>query len=248
MVPRIPARFRPRGIDFLYEDADVVVIVKAEGILAVPTRKRESFTAESAVTNYLRRGQARSPKHAYVVHRLDRETSGVMLFAKSEEAQERIKDNWSANEKIYLALVRGRPDPERGLLEHALVEDEDLFVRVARNPREGKPCRLEYETLASGEGISLVRVHLLTGRKNQIRVQFAAVGNPVVGDAKYGRDSPRERRLYLHAAHLAFDQPTTKARLSFDASLPESFQRRCRGLLKTANITRYEDLKNGLSR
>ena len=222
MVPNIPPKYRPRGISFLYEDRDVIVVSKEAGILTTHTRRHEPFTVENAVGNYLRKGCARSTKRAYLVHRLDRETSGLLLFAKNEEAQERIKDHWKENEKIYFALVRGTPSPESGVLESYLAENEDLYMVTVRDPSRGKFCQTGYEVLAGAGGVSAVRIRLLTGRKNQIRAQFADAGHPVLGDEKYGRDTG-ERRLYLHAAYLAFTHPFSGRHLAFESPVPRLF-------------------------
>ena len=218
MDPKIPPKYRPRGISFLYEDRDVIVVSKEAGILTTHTRRHEPFTVENAVGDYLRKGCARSAKRAFLVHRLDRETSGLLLFAKNEEAQER----WKENEKIYFALLRGTPSPSQGVLESYLAENEDLYMVTVRDSSQGKFCQTEYEVLEGAGKVSAVRIRLLTGRKNQIRAQFAHAGHPVLGDEKYGRDSG-ERRLYLHAAYLAFNHPFTGRRLAFESPVPRSF-------------------------
>jgi RluA family pseudouridine synthase len=215
----------PRGVDILYEDRDIFVICKAVGVLSTGTRRDEAFTAENVLSNYLRKGCARSNKHVYLVHRLDRETSGIMLFAKTEEAQQRLKDNWSNNEKIYFAAVRGHLKEKQGTLSSYLAEDEDLFVYSVKDPAQGKLSKTAYEVVAENATMSLVKINLLTGRKNQIRVQFAEIGHPVVGDPKYGRDDSFRERLCLHAKSIAFDHPYSGKRLSFDTALPQTFLR-----------------------
>ncbi|MBP5320041.1 MAG: RluA family pseudouridine synthase [Kiritimatiellae bacterium] len=229
-VPHIPARFRPRGITFLYEDRDLVVIDKAEGVLTTDALYGDPHTAEAAVTAYLRKGAARSSKRAYLVHRLDRETSGVLLFAKSEEAQTRLKENWRNNEKIYLALVEGQLAEPAGIFESALVEDEDYFVHSVDDPDQGKWARTQYAVCFTTERISAVKIRLLTGRKNQIRVHFSEAGHPVVGDWKYGASRRfRAPRLFLHAQSIAFDHPHNGGRMVFEAPIPASFWRFAEG-------------------
>lgn len=220
-----PASHLPRGITLLYEDADVLVIGKAEGILSTPTRNHEPFTAEGALTNYLRKGCARSTKHVFLVHRLDRETSGVMIFAKTFEAQQTLKDNWKANEKIYYAIIRGHLPEKKGVLSCYLAEDEDQYVHSVETIEEGKLAETEYEVVRERPEMSLLRIRLLTGRKNQIRVQFSECGYPVLGDEKYGTPESRASRLCLHAFSIAFDQPRTKKRLRFELPLPPIFNR-----------------------
>lgn len=227
-VPRIPARFRPRGITFLYEDRDVIVVDKAPGVLTTQTRHCEKNTAEEMVSDYLRKGNARSSKCACLVHRLDRETSGLLLFAKSEEAMIRLKDNWGRNEKLYLALVKGTLPEQEGVFESELAEDEDLYVSSVPPGTGGKFARTGYQVIRETAGRSAVRVRLFTGRKNQIRVHFSENGHPVVGDVKYG--GGRSARLFLHAKVLAFDQPFTGERLRFETLIPASFCQACEGL------------------
>jgi len=213
----------PRGVEILHEDRDLFVVCKAVGVLSTGTRRNEAFTAENVLSNYLRKGCARSTKHVYLVHRLDRETSGVMLFAKSEEAQQRLKDNWSNNEKTYYAALRGHLKEKKGTLTSYLAEDEDLFVYSVKDPSQGKLSQTAYEVVAENPTMSLVKINLLTGRKNQIRVQFAEIGHPVVGDPKYGRDDPFRDRLCLHARSIAFDHPYSGKRMCFETSLPQTF-------------------------
>ncbi|MEI6645579.1 MAG: RluA family pseudouridine synthase [bacterium] len=220
-----PGKHAPRGVEILYEDRDIFVVCKAVGVLSTGTRRAEAFTAENVLSNYVRKGCARSNKHVYLVHRLDRETSGVMLFAKSEEAQQRLKDNWSNNEKIYYAVLRGHLKDKQGTLSSYLAEDEDLFVYSVKDPSQGKLSQTAYEVVAENPTMSLVKINLLTGRKNQIRVQFSEIGHPVVGDPKYGRDDSFRERLCLHAKSIAFDHPYSGKRLTFDTQLPQIFLR-----------------------
>jgi len=215
----------PRGVEILHEDRDIFVVCKAVGVLSTGTRRDEAFTAENVLTNYLRKGCARSTKHVYLVHRLDRETSGVMLYAKSEEAQQRLKDNWSNNEKVYYAALWGHLKEKQGTLTSYLAEDDDLFVYSVKDPAQGKLSQTAYEVVAENATMSLVKINLLTGRKNQIRVQFSELGHPVVGDTKYGRDDPFRERLCLHAKSIAFDHPYSGKRLTFDTPLPQTFLR-----------------------
>jgi len=219
------SKHRPRGVEILHEDRDVIVICKEAGVLSTPTRRDESFTAETVLTNYLRKGCARSRNQAYLVHRLDRETSGVMIFAKTPEAQETLKNNWKNNEKIYVAIVRGHLKDKKGLLTSYLAENEDQFVHSVDNPDQGKLSQTEYDVLAENATQSLLRIRLLTGRKNQIRVQFSEAGHPIVGDPKYGKNDPLRERLCLHAQAFAFDHPYSGKRLCFEAPLPAVFTR-----------------------
>lgn len=229
-----PRRHRPRGLEILHEDRDLLVVNKEPGVLTTGPPRGEDFTAENVLSAYVRKGCARSSKRVFLVHRLDRETSGVLLFAKTEEAQQALKDNWPATEKFYLAAVRGRLRERSGLIESLLAEGEDLVVRAVRDPARGKLARTAYAVICETSNLSLVKIRLLTGRKNQIRVHFADLGNPVLGDAKYGHRDPFRERLCLHAKSIAFDHPHTGRRLFFDTPIPPAFARLADGLTEAA--------------
>ena len=216
----------------LYEDRDVVVIDKPAGLLTTHTRAKESNTAEEWLNDYVRKGQAKSRKHVWLVHRLDRETSGVMMFAKSEEVADWFRANWNElTEKTYLARVEGELAEEKGVYESYLQEDADGYkVRSVKNPSSGsrnpsasrdgrvpKLARTEWRKLSTCDGTTLVEVTLKSGRKNQIRVHFSEAGHPVVGDVKYG--GQKASRLYLHSAKLRFKHPHSDEWLEF-ASQP----------------------------
>ncbi|MDD4442286.1 MAG: RNA pseudouridine synthase, partial [Kiritimatiellae bacterium] len=194
----------------------------------------EAFTAENVLNQYVRKGCARSRKQVYLVHRLDRETSGVLLFAKTEEAQQRLKENWKATEKLYLAIVRGRLPQRQGLFSSYLAENEDLYVHSVDDPAAGKLSQTAYAVIAETPAVSAIKIRLLTGRKNQIRVHFAEAGHAVAGDPKYGAGDPFRERLCLHAKSIAFDHPYSGRRLFFDTPIPEAFARLARGLTEAA--------------
>jgi tRNA pseudouridine32 synthase/23S rRNA pseudouridine746 synthase/23S rRNA pseudouridine1911/1915/1917 synthase len=227
-------RHRPRGLEILREDRDLFVVNKAPGVLTTGTRRDEAFTAENVLNQYVRKGCARSRKQVYLVHRLDRETSGVLLFAKTEEAQQRLKENWKATEKLYLAIVRGRLPQRQGLFSSYLAENEDLYVHSVDDPAAGKLSQTAYAVIAETPAVSAIKIRLLTGRKNQIRVHFAEAGHAVAGDPKYGAGDPFRERLCLHAKSIAFDHPYSGRRLFFDTPIPEAFARLARGLTEAA--------------
>jgi len=220
----------------LFEDDDVIVIEKPAGLLATHTKlvgrlARESqLTAENLLNDYVRKGQAKSRKRVWLVHRLDRETSGVMMFAKSEEVAEKFRADWaSLTEKTYLARVEGLLEEESGNFESYLLEDDDGYRvrsvaapdarRTSRSARTPKLARTEWRRISTTYGTTLVEVKLKTGRKNQIRVHFSEAGHPVIGDEKYGGE--RASRLYLHALSLRFRHPRTGEWLEFTAPPPK---------------------------
>ena len=209
--------------DVLYEDRDVIVIDKPAGMLTTHTRlagraaRDAQFTAENVLNDYVRKGQAKSRNRVWLVHRLDRETSGVMMFAKSEAVAGYFRADWNRlTEKTYVARVLGELDAEAGVYESLLVEDADGYrVRsaAAGSAGTGKPARTEWRLLrrlrsrvtTASDAVSLVEVTLKSGRKNQIRVHFSEAGHPVIGDVKYG--GPAADRLYLHSLRLRFRHP-----------------------------------------
>ena len=231
---KLPRKHRPKGLEILYEDRDIIVVNKESGVLTIATQRDEAFTAENVLNDYVRKGCACSPKHVFLVHRLDRETSGVLLFAKSEQAQEALKANWKNNDKFYLTAVYGHLKEKSGVFSSYLAEGEDLFVRSVINPAFGKFSQTAYAVIQETPTLSLVKIRLLTGRRNQIRVQFADHGHPLVGDARYGDHDPFRERLCLHAKSIAFDHPHNGKRMTFDTPIPDVFQRLCPRLDETA--------------
>ena len=191
----------------LYEDRDVIVVDKPAGLLTTHTRAKESNTAEAWLNDYVRKGQRRSRLRVWLVHRLDRETSGVMMFAKTEEVAEWFRADWnSLTEKTYLARVEGALAEDSGVFESYLRDDErTMKVRSVSDPRLGKLARTEWRRLSSDGGTTLVEVSLKSGRKNQIRVHFSEAGHPVVGDVKYG--ARPAARMRLRATRLRFLHP-----------------------------------------
>ncbi len=209
-----------RGIAILHEDPDVIVIAKAAGVLSCATRRGgDEYCVEAALTDYVRKGQARSRKCVYLVHRLDRETSGVMMVAKTPEVQEYFRSNWNdLTEKTYLARVEGRFAEMEGAFESYLAEDpRTLKVHSVKDPAKGKLARTLYRVISVDGATSLVEVRLKSGRKNQIRVHFAESGHPVVGDARYGHSGGA---LMLHSWRLAFVHPHSGEKMQFEAPPP----------------------------
>ena len=198
----------------LYEDAEVIVIDKPAGMLTTHTRAKETNTAEAWLNDYVRKGQLKSRKCVYLVHRLDRETSGVMMFAKSERTAEWFRNNWNElTEKIYLARVEGVLTDAHGVYESYLRDDPKTMKVCSVKPEYGKLARTEWKRLSVEDATTLVEVKLKSGRKNQIRVHFSEAGHPLIGDVKYG--GMKASRLYLHSFCLRFRHPHTGEWLEF---------------------------------
>ena len=216
--------------EILHEDRDVIVVDKPCGLLTTHTKvagriaRETQPTVENFLNVHLRKGQAKSRLRVWLVHRLDRETSGVMMFAKSEEVAEKFRSDWNRlTEKTYVAVVEGCMDGDSGVFESWLKEDRDGYrVRsVAPGAPGAKQARTEWRKLGMIGGDTVVEVALKSGRKNQIRVHFSEAGHPVAGDVKYG--ARHAARLFLHSLRLSFIHPRTGGRLSFEAPLPPGF-------------------------
>ena len=211
---------RLRGIRILHEDPDVIVIEKPAGLLVQALRHGREPSVEAILTDYVRKGQWKSRRQVYLVHRLDRETSGIMMVAKTEAVQDYFRSNWNElTEKTYLVRVEGTLPAESGAFESWLYEDDDLFVRSTPDKTKGKYARTDWRVVDGTGPATLVEATLKTGRKNQIRVQFADAGHPVVGDAKYGHGK-RGQALCLHAWKLTFVHPHSRREMSFEAERP----------------------------
>lgn len=231
--PKIPFKHRPQGFHILHEDRDLLIVNKSAGKLSVAALWNKDSTVHSDLTNYIRKGNAKATKEVFVVHRLDQATSGVMVFAKSEEAQQFLKNNWQKFKKNYLTIVYGQLKNKTGLIESYLEEDEDYHVHSSQDSEKGKLARTEYEVLKEFDKFSAVKINLLTGKKNQIRVHMAELGNPVIGDVKYGPKNSKFKDLMLHAYRLQLIHPFSQETFTVEVPLPERFQKLidCTGLL-----------------
>ncbi len=221
---KVPKKYQPQGFDILHEDRDIIVGNKAPGILTVAAKWEKENTIHNILNQYIRKGSQHSRQSVYVVHRLDQWTSGVLIFAKTESVQNYLKDNWKATTKTYYAIVHGHLKKKSGLITSYLQEDEEYMIHSSQNSTEGKLAQTEYTVLKETEKMSLIKVNLLTGRKNQIRVHLAGEGHPIVGDLKYGPDAPKHKNLFLHSSTISFDHPFNKKRLTFTAPVPHYFK------------------------
>lgn len=217
------SRHQPKGLSLLYEDRDVIVIAKPFGLLTIGTEQDKSRTVHAILNDFIRKGDPKSRHRAYVVHRLDRDTSGILIFAKSEFAKKSLQEKWTETEKKYLAIVQGRLLPEEGCISSYLTENSALRVFSTQDAAKGKLAQTQYTTLREARGFSLLELTLLTGRKHQIRVHLSDKGHPIVGDKKYGRGGDGHQWLALHAQSLTFTHPVTGERLTFSTPVPDYF-------------------------
>lgn len=215
--------FTHRRMKIVYEDDDIIVIEKGYGLLSMGNDKVKDGTAYSILRDYVK--WSNPLNKIFIVHRLDRDTSGLMMFAKSEEAKNKMQHNWNnmvLNRK-YLAVVEGVPEESEGVVRSYLAENSQYEVFSTDDPSKGQLAVTRYKTLQAGSGFALLEVELDTGRKNQIRVHMKDIGHPISGDRKYGASSSPLRRLCLHAQTLRFIHPITGREMNFATPIPASF-------------------------
>ena len=225
---------RPKGLTILYEDRDIIVVDKACGLLTVSRDGERDRTAYSALNDYFRKGVEKSSNRVFIVHRLDRETSGVLVFARHEEAKRSLQGSWPEFQKTYYAVVNGKMPAPEGVIESYLAESGVHKMYSSPDIKKGKRSETAFKVLQETEKYSLLEVNLLTGRKHQIRVHLADEGCPVVGDKKYGRGASNEKglgikRLMLHAASLTIVHPHSKREMTFSTEPPSNFESLLRG-------------------
>lgn len=215
----------PPGLSILHEDADVIVVLKENGLLTVATERERETTAQAYLNVYL--GQKKGEDRIHVVHRLDRETSGVLIFAKNAFSREQLKEQFAAHtvDRMYIAIIEERIDPPEGTFQSWLRERRDLKMVSGPEHPEAKFAVTHYRTAKTNGRYSMLEVTLETGRKNQIRAHLSEAGHPVVGDRMYGSEVNPLDRLGLHAKLLGFDHPVTRNHLVFTAPVPKSFSR-----------------------
>ena len=215
--------FNNQLLNIVYEDDFVIVINKKEGLLSVSTAKVRERTAYHILSDYLKKSDPRNK--IFVLHRLDRETSGLMMFAKTRAVQEKMQANWNEviTQRSYVAVVEGRPEKETDLIISNLVENAKMQVYVAPAGADGKEAITRYRLLKSNNAYSLLELELETGRKNQIRAQLQSIGHSIAGDYKYGAETDPTGRLMLHARKLFFIHPTTGEEMRFETRIPDKF-------------------------
>lgn len=217
--------FHHNRMQLVYEDDDIIVVNKGYGLLSVGTDKVKEGTAYSILKNYVKWNNPRNK--IFIVHRLDQNTSGLMMFAKNEEAKEKMQHNWNnmvLNRK-YLAVVEGTPTPSEGTIKSYLAENSAHEVYSTDDAEKGKIAVTRYKTLKNGKGKTLLEVELDTGRKNQIRVHLKDLGTPISGDRRYGGSPNSIHRLALHAQTLRFVHPITRKEMNFSTPIPPGFEK-----------------------
>lgn len=222
---RVQQEKKSREYNIIFEDDDLIVIEKQAGLLSISTEKEKRATAYSLLSNHVKK-QNRDNK-IFVVHRLDRETSGLMLFAKSEEVKYHLQELWNDTilERSYFAVVEGAVEKPEGVITSYLTEGKTFKVHSSQNPKNGKKAITNYKVVKKSRNYTLLKVNLETGRKNQIRVHMQDIGHSIVGDKKYGAGGSPLKRLGLHAQQLSFIHPITGKKLNFETKIPNLFLR-----------------------
>lgn len=218
--------FSSRLLKIVYEDAFIIVIEKMEGLLSVNTERQKERTAYSILNEYVQR----SGKHhrVYIVHRLDRDTSGLMMFAKDEKTQHTLREYWHeiVTDRRYVAVVEGEMEKDYDTVVSWLT-DHTLYVSSSQNDDGGSKSITHYRTIKRANGYSLMELDLETGRKNQIRVHMQDLGHPIIGDGRYGGEGIPNPigRLALHAFKLCFHHPVTDDMMEFETPYPAAFKK-----------------------
>ena len=220
--------FYNRRLKIVYEDDDLLVVNKGYGLLSMGNDKVKDGTAYSILKDYLKRKDPRNK--IFIIHRLDRDTSGLRMFAKNEKAKEAMQHNWNnmvLNRK-YVTVVEGHVEEPQGVVRSYLGETSQFEVFSTDDPSQGKLAVTRWTRLKEGSEYSLLEVELDTGRKNQIRVHMKDIGHPISGDRKYGAEASPIHRLALHARTLRFIHPVTRREMLFETPVPSSFIRLAR--------------------
>ncbi|MFZ3171565.1 MAG: RluA family pseudouridine synthase [Carboxydocellales bacterium] len=212
-----------QGLKILFEDQYLIVIEKQSGLLSIATTKEKDQTAYSILSRHVKR---ENPKNGiFVVHRLDKDTSGVMMFAKNQDVQQVLQKSWKeiVIERSYVLVVEGTVTKEQGTITSWLKESKTLIMYSSPVPNEGQKAITHYQVLNKNNNFSLLEVELETGRKNQIRVHMQDLGHSVAGDKKYGATKNPINRLALHARVLTFRHPVTGQEMHFETNIPKQF-------------------------
>lgn len=210
-------------IDIIYEDKNIIVVNKPYGLLTVSTEKEKVKTLYHMVSEYVKR--VNKNNKIFIVHRLDKDTSGLVMFAKSEKVKKLYQKSWNniVNKRCYYAIVNGKMKNTEGVIESYLKENNNHIVYVTKNKNEGKLAITEYKVLNEKNNKTLLDINIKTGKKNQIRVHMKENNTPIIGDTKYGIKE-KNKRMYLHAYKLELIDPITKKKIKFETNIPNEFK------------------------
>ncbi len=220
---RIVPLQQPRELNIVFEDQDLIVINKPAGLLTIATDKEKRKTAFSMLSNYVKKENP--DKKIFIIHRIDRETSGLLMFAKNEKVKLQIQKTWgtSISQRTYIGVVEGHIKKDKGTIRSWLTESKAFKVYSSNNPKLGQEAVTHYEKIKGNSTYSLLKINLETGRKHQIRVHMQDINHSIIGDKKYGASLNPIRRMGLHAQVLAFIHPTTGEPCHFETAIPQKF-------------------------
>lgn len=208
-----------KKLNIIYEDKELLVVDKESHQLTIATEKRENNTLYSEASTYVKK---QYPKNkVFIVHRLDKDTSGIVIFAKNQDKKISLQNNWSNVKREYLCIVEGKMPKQKDTLKSYLAESKTLEVYSTKDPKKGKLAITEYEVLQTNNKYSLLKINIKTGRRNQIRVQLSDIGNPIIGDKKYHSTSNPIKRLGLHASLIEYQEKGKT--YHFETKYPKEF-------------------------
>ena len=210
-------------LDIIYEDKFLIVVNKKSGLLTIANDNEKEYTLYHQVYTYLK--QKHKNNKVFIVHRLDKDTSGLVVFAKSELVKYKLQDNWNNTKRYYYAIVNGIVEKNNDIIKSYLKETKTFLVYSSNDSKNGLLAITEYEKLKSNNRYSLLKINIKTGRKNQIRVHLNDIKHSIVGDKKYGINNNPIKRLCLHAYYLEFIHPVTNELIKFESSYPSVFNK-----------------------
>ncbi len=211
---------RKNKLEILYEDKFIIIVNKPSSLLTIATTKEKERTLYHYVSDYLKKKNKNNK--VFIVHRLDKDTSGIVMFAKDEKTKFFLQNNWNDFKRNYVAIVEGKVEKDRDVIKSYLKETKTHLTYSVKD-KNGKLAITEYKKILENRKYTMLSLNLKTGRKNQIRVQLSDMGNPIVGDKKYGSKKDPIGRLALTANTLEFIHPKTKKKILIDIDLPNSF-------------------------
>lgn len=212
---------RKDRIKILYEDKSIIVVSKPTHLLTIATQNEKERTMFHKVIEYERKKNKNNK--VFIVHRLDKDTSGIIVFAKSERIKKILQDNWDKTKRYYMAIVEGIPKEQEKTIKSYLAENSRL-ITYSTNESKGKLAITKYKLIKHSKKFSLLDIEILTGRKNQIRVHMKDNNTPIVGDKKYGSTTNHMNRLGLHAYKIIFKHPITNKEMVIEDKLPKEFE------------------------
>ena len=209
-------------LDILYEDKYLIAVNKKSGLLTIASNKEKEKTLYNDVSNYVKK-QHKSNK-IFIIHRLDKDTSGIVLFAKDYKTKEKLQATWEKTTRKYIALVEGKVNKEKDRIKSYIAETKTLLSYSTNDKNKGKLAITEYTKLKENNQYTMLDINILTGRKNQIRVHLSEMGNPIVGDKKYKAKKNPIRRMTLHAYKLVFMHPYLSKLIELETKIPKQFE------------------------